>query len=187
MASAMLVAMASVAACGDDTAQPLGSDASSPLTTVTATTTEATVDQASSTSVDVGSAEQPLIREMTADEWSTFSGLEDDGMVCPEPNMKAGDQFWDYSGEIDPSEYGRQPGDALLDAIVEMNDSYRRETGQTRGFLEEVGWTGLRHGEPGIIYFVYPEVNWQHIVTVTGSSATGAWRHQKATVCVVVP
>ena len=130
---------------------------------------------------------QPPIREMTADEWSTFSALEEEGMVCPQPNMKAGDAFWDYSSEYDPSEFGREPGDALADVIDEMNASYRRETGGSEGFMENAGWTGLTHGEPGVIYFVYPETSWQHIVTVTGDASKGVWRYQKATVCVVVP
>jgi len=120
---------------------------------------------------------------MSPVEWEQFSSFEDDGMVCPKPDTKAGDAFWDYGGDFDPSEYGRKPGDALNDAVTEMNDGYKTETGGTEGFLPESGWVGLTHEDGNTIYFVYPETSWEFIVSVSGDASKGAWRHQKATVC----
>lgn len=182
--ASVLLTVVAVAGCGDGSADP-----APPSTTAAA-------DQAapsSSNAPDESLAEQPdpaepVIREMTATEWELYSSMEDDGMVCPKPGTTAGEAFWDYEGDFDPSEFGRQPVDALNEAITELNNG-RRSDPRNAGanvedsLLPETGWVGLTHDDEGAIYFVYPEEEWEYIVLVSGDPAQGAWRHLKATIC----
>jgi hypothetical protein len=175
---ALLVVGLALTACGE---------AETATTTPSDTTFDQSTTAASSTSAISGAVgEAPPVREMTDAEWAAYSAIEEDGMVCPEPNMQKGAQTWDYSGTYDPAEFGRQPSDALAEAIGEMNDSYRAETGKPDGFLPEMGWVGLTHNDPDTIVYVYPEESWQHIVQVSGNPTKGAWRHPEAIVCVTV-
>jgi hypothetical protein len=170
-----------LAACGEaETA------ATTPVET-TAETDQSTTPSSSTPASSGGEDEVPPIREMTDAEWAAYSAIDEDGMVCPEPNMQKGAQTWDYAGTYDPAEFGRRPSDALVEAITEMNDSYRTETGKSDGFLPETGWIGLTHNDPATIFYVYPEQSWQHIVTISGDPSKGVWRHPEAIVCVTVP
>jgi len=106
----LLVVGLALAACGETTtATTTKSDTAFDQPTTAASSTPATFD---------GPGEAPPVREMTDAEWAAYSAIEEDGMVGPEPNMQKGAQTWDYSGTYDPAEFGRQPSDALAEAIV---------------------------------------------------------------------
>lgn len=188
MAAVAVLAVFAVAACGGGTPEPTA--------TPTASSPAAPVETASSgsepsepavvvTQVEVG---DPDIREMSEAEWALYSSIGDDGMVCPQPNASAGDAFWDYDDDFAPAEFGRQPGDALADAVTELNDDRQRDA-DIMGIdvedilIPETGWVGLTHKGDGTVYFVFPEVSWEYIVIVGGDPATGVWRHLRATVC----
>jgi hypothetical protein len=113
-------------------------------------------------------------REITDEELASLS--DDDGhapLACPD----MGAATWDY-GPITEDEGGRQPADALRDAIAELNDD-------GLAVLPATGWVELVV-EDGARNFVLEDQAgaFTASVTVEGDPALGAWRHNEAYVCL---
>jgi hypothetical protein len=185
-----------VASCGDDSQTNGAGTSPGPDPTLPLASTTAVVEP-TLTTVDEPTSTQPeaiVIREMTEAEWQRYDEIEGNGpMTCPRPNMEAGGANWDYGGDTSQDPSGRQPQDALLDAVTDLNENYVDEVTNmgldvpADGLLPLAGWVGLTHADDSTVYFVYPESEWEHIVLVGGDPSTGVWRHHKAWNCVTLP
>lgn len=146
-----LLGLAILAACGDD--GPAGSGAT--------TTSARSGDVVTET------------REITDDDLAILS--DDDGHT-PLGCAPVGGSTWDY-GEVTEAEGGREPVDALLDAVADLN----RNDGYA---IPASGWAELVIDDGERIFVLEDESgSFTAAVTVSGDPAVGVWRHPEAYVC----
>jgi hypothetical protein len=107
-----------------------------------------------------------------------YDRIDDDGegvLRCP----GEGGATWDY-GPIGPEDpRGRDPEDALGDAIEDLNDA---PGGGSGAELPSAGWVDLVDGDTHWFLLADGE-EWQALVNVQGNEELGVWRHNSAILC----
>lgn len=89
---------------------------------------------------------------------------------------------WDYGPIEDDPQSGRQPEDALVDALSEINGDLEEEGWPP---LPEAGWIGLTDDRTDGVHFVLVggDGGWRAVVSVGGEVDRGVWQHNEAIVC----
>ncbi len=121
----------------------------------------------------------PLVEEKRAVSKAELARLQNnhgaDALGCSQPAPT----WWDY-GAIGPSDpRGRQPEDALKNALVDMNRSMGRAG---LALLPFGGWIELIGTDRWFVH-ARPDGAWDAMVIVQGDPAKGIWRNTFALTC----
>jgi hypothetical protein len=111
-----------------------------------------------------------------------LASLSDDDGHAPLACEGYGSAQWDWgpiSSDADAGgEAGREPEDALADAIADLNDDEVSAVAPTEGWVELVEDDGDR------VFVVEDDTGaFVAAVHVSGDEARGVWRHHKAVLC----